>query len=187
MITHLQSLLPADWQASLLAVDGGMTTDVVRQLVRLPADTSHLVVSAGGNNAILQSSFVSEPARSVADVLERMATIAQQFGSEYQAMLTAVLECSLPTLLCTVYEPNFPDPLAQQLMATGLVLFNERILRAAIQAGVPVIDLRLVCTSPDDYANEIEPSVVGGAKIAEAIMRAIRRHDFSQRQTIIYT
>jgi hypothetical protein len=187
VIDHLHTRLPNHWKASLLAVDGSVAADVVRQLEHVPADTTHLVVSAGGNNAILQSSFVSEPASSVAAVLQRMALIAEQFAVEYQAMLRAVLARSLPTTLCTVYEPNFADPRVQQLMATGLVMFNERILRLAIQAGVPVIDLRLVCTSPDDYANEIEPSVAGGAKIAEVMRRVITQHDFSQRQTIIYT
>jgi hypothetical protein len=36
-----------------------------------------------------------------------------------------------------------------------------------------VIELRLVCSEPEDYANPIEPSVQGGAKIARAIARAV--------------
>ncbi len=69
VITHLQAMLPADWNASLLAVDGSVTADVIDQLARIPPDTTHLLISAGGNNAILQSGSVSEPAQSVADVL----------------------------------------------------------------------------------------------------------------------
>src|SRR5262245_26434711 len=86
VIAHLQAMLPADWNVSLLAVDGSVTEDVIGQLARIPSDTTHLVMSAGGNNAILQSDFVSEPAQSVADVLQRMTAIAQQFGHQYQAM-----------------------------------------------------------------------------------------------------
>ena len=41
--------------------------------------------------------------------------------------------------------------------------------RAAFARSVPVIDLRLICTEPADYANPIEPSVQGGQKIASAI------------------
>lgn len=186
VIDQLQARLPAAWRASLLAVDGSVTADVVSQLARLPADTTHLVISAGGNNAIEQSGFLAEPAQSVAAVLQRLAAIAERFAHDYQAMLTAVLDRSLPTVLCTVYEPNFPDPQLQQLMATGLVVFNEQILRAAIGARLPVIDLRRVCTVPEDYANAIEPSVAGGAKIADAIIRVVTAHDFTRRQTIIY-
>jgi hypothetical protein len=36
-----------------------------------------------------------------------------------------------------------------------------------------VIDLRLVCTEPADYANEIEPSGPGGRKIAAAVARSV--------------
>lgn len=187
VIAHLQAKLPPDWKASLLAVGGSMTTDVLRQLVHHPVDATHLVVSAGGNNALHQSSFISEPAQTVADVFLRMTAIAQEFAAEYQAMLTAVLNAALPTILYTVYDPNFPDPAVQPVMTTGLLVFNDTILRSAFRAGVPVLDLRLICTEPDDYANEIEPSVTGGAKIADAIIRALMRHDFRRSQTTIYT
>jgi GDSL-like Lipase/Acylhydrolase family len=187
VMAHLQAQLPTNWKVSLLAIDGSVTADVISQLARIPSDTTHLVISAGGNNAILQSGFVSEPAQSVADVLQRMVTIAQQFAYEYQAMLSTVVKRGLPTTVCTVYDPNFADPTVQQLMRAGLVMFNDVILRAAIQAGVAVIDLRVVCISPEDYANEIEPSVAGGAKIAQAIIRAVTCHDFTQPQTTIYS
>jgi hypothetical protein len=36
-----------------------------------------------------------------------------------------------------------------------------------------VIDLRLICVEPSDYANAIEPSGQGGRKIAQAIAKAL--------------
>ena len=71
-------------------------------------------------------------------------------------------------------------------LVAGLLVFNDSILRAAFAAGVPVIDLRLVCTSATDYANEIEPSVAGGAKIADAIAQVVIQHDFTQSRGTIY-
>src|SRR5262249_27028557 len=56
---------------------------------------------------------------------------------------------------------------------TALAVFNDAIIREALTAGVPLCDLRLICTAEADYANPIEPSVVGGAKIAAAIARAV--------------
>lgn len=50
-----------------------------------------------------------------------------------------------------------------------LGVFNDVIARAARRRGLPVIELRDVCTEPTDYANPIEPSVAGGEKIAHAI------------------
>jgi hypothetical protein len=51
--------------------------------------------------------------------------------------------------------------------------FNDVILRTAFQWHLPVIDLRLICTEASDYANPIEPSGSGGAKIARAIAGAL--------------
>jgi hypothetical protein len=50
-----------------------------------------------------------------------------------------------------------------------LTLFNDAIIRIATEYGVPVIDLRSVCIQDEDYANPIEPSSVGGEKIAKVI------------------
>jgi lysophospholipase L1-like esterase len=186
VIDHLQASLPQNWRASLLAVDGSTAADIPGQLAHLPATATHLVISAGGNDAIMQSGFVSEPARSVADVFQRITAIAEQFARDYQTMLAAVLEHALPTTLCTVYNPNFTDPVEQSLMCAGLRIFNDAILDVAIGVGLPVIDLRGVCTVPQDYANEIEPSTSGGRKIAETIVRVMSEHDFAQTRTTIY-
>jgi hypothetical protein len=54
----------------------------------------------------------------------------------------------------------------------ALVIFNDAILRVAFELGIDVVDLRLVCPEPGDYANAIEPSGSGGDKIARAILNA---------------
>jgi hypothetical protein len=59
------------------------------------------------------------------------------------------------------------------LACVALVFFNDVILRSAYERGVGVIDLRVVCTEPSDYANPIEPSGTGGLKIARAILRDV--------------
>jgi hypothetical protein len=50
------------------------------------------------------------------------------------------------------------------------MVFNDAILRVGIEHGLTIIDLRLVCSLPEDYANPIEPSSIGGAKIAKTIV-----------------
>jgi len=49
-------------------------------------------------------------------------------------------------------------------------VFNDVITRAAFSRGLALIDLRLICDEDSDYANPIEPSVQGGAKMARAIL-----------------
>jgi pentose-5-phosphate-3-epimerase len=52
VIRQLKSILPRDWQASLLAVDGSVTTEVITQIHKIPAAATHLIVSAGGNDGL---------------------------------------------------------------------------------------------------------------------------------------
>jgi hypothetical protein len=52
------------------------------------------------------------------------------------------------------------------------MLFNDVIIRTAFESNAALVDLRLVCSEPSDYANPIEPSGSGGLKIARAVARA---------------
>lgn len=73
----------------------------------------------------------------------------------------------------TIYNGNFGDHVMQRLAPTALIMFNDAILRTAFELGLPAIELRIVCSELEDYANPIEPSVQGGHKIAKAIIRAV--------------
>jgi hypothetical protein len=173
VVEHLRRILPGGWRVTLLAIDGSVAADVPRQLERVPADVSHLIVSAGGNDGLDQSGLIlHEPAGSFAEVLARMADLRGEFRQSYQRMLQHVLGCGKPTGVCTVYDAI---PGLDPSEAAALSLFNDVILREAFRAGVPVIDLRLICHEPTDYsrASPIEPSVSGGGKIARAIARLL--------------
>ncbi len=186
VIQQLRAKLPQGWHSTLLAVDGSMAQDVHRQLERLPPDATHLVVSAGGNNALDHVNILSESARSAAEVLSRLAEVSERFRGLYREMLQAVLGCNFPTAVCTIYYPNFPDPMLQRIATAALTIFNDVVIGEAFVAGVPLIDLRPVCSEAADYANEIEPSSAGGEKITAAIMRLVREHGFERRRTGVF-
>jgi hypothetical protein len=76
--------------------------------------------------------------------------------------------------VCTIYNGDL-DASIRRAAAVALSVFNDAIHRVTAYRGVPVIELRQVCTEPGDYANPIEPSVAGGAKIARAIINAVAR------------
>jgi hypothetical protein len=168
VVKQLRDRLPSDWRATLRAVDGNVTRDVERQLSQLPRDASHLVVSVGGNDALGYASILETGARSVAEAVDRLATVRERFGQDYERMLDRVLERGLPTAVCTIYDTRIPEP-RWRLVVTALCVFNDCITRAAFACDLPVIDLRLICDQDEDYANPIEPSVRGGEKIATAI------------------
>jgi hypothetical protein len=186
VIRQLCAKLPDGWNATLCAVDGNMVQDVHAQLMRLPKDTTHLVVSAGGNNALNNVNVLTEEAQSTAEVLHRLADVAEAFQQQYHKMLDHVLGFQLPTALCTVYYPRFPEPMLQRLAVTALTIFNDVIISEAFRAGVPLLDLRLICNEHADYANEIEPSVAGGEKITSAILKLITECDFLSHRTEVF-
>ncbi len=186
VVAQLRRRLPPGWQATLAAVDGAVTASVPRQLTRVPADASHLVVSAGGNDALSHIGVLEDSSRSIADTLNRLAGIAGAFEQSYAAMLAEVKARRLPTTICTIYNPRFPDPRLQRLGVTALTLFNDAILRHAFRGGLPVIDLRLVCDEDADYANPIEPSARGGEKIAAAIARVVTDHSFEKGRSAVF-
>ena len=76
----------------------------------------------------------------------------------------------LPVAVCTIYDPRFPDPRQRRIGTTALSVLNDAITREAFIRGFSLIDLRLVCDRDEDFANPIEPSTIGGAKIAKAIV-----------------
>ncbi len=169
VVAQVQAKLPGGAKATLCAVDGAVTTGVERQLARLPSDATHLVVSVGGNDALRSSGLLREQARSVAEVIAKFAAVQDEFARNYRAMLDAVMNRRLPTAVCTIYDARFPDPQEQRLVVTALSIFNDVITREAFTRRLHLIDLRLICNEPDDYANPIEPSAKGGDKIAGVI------------------
>jgi len=168
---QLRSLLPGGWTVGLVAVDGARIEDVSRQLERLPAEASHLVLSVGGNDALAHGEILEGPAASAPQLLGFLADAAESFERRYRRLVDRLLERELPLTVCTIYNGNFPDPGFQRLASTALCIFNDPILRIAFEQRLTVIDLRLVCNEAADYANPIEPSSRGGAKIAGTILR----------------
>jgi hypothetical protein len=185
VIDQLRQALPRGWLASLLAVDGNITEDVADQLTNLPADATHLVVSVGGNDALGESSNLSEAACTVGEALHRMHDVRTRFRQSYRRMLQALSAAGKPAAVCTVYDSIPGLGPAEQVALAG---FNEVILREAFSARLPVIDLRLVCDQASDYSHvsPIEPSAVGGAKIVRVISEIVTTHDYDRRRSMIY-
>jgi len=184
VVAQVRAKLPRGWQATLCAVDGAVVSDVGRQLRNVPADASHFVLSVGGNDGLRNVGILREGARSVAEAVGRLAGVREEFAGSYRAMLEAVAGRRLPTALCTIYDARFPDPQEQRLVVAGLSLFNDVITREAFSRRLPLIDLRLICNEPDDYANPIEPSAKGGEKIASAIAQVVAGNTIFPRSQV---
>jgi lysophospholipase L1-like esterase len=186
VVQQLRTVLPDDWQATLLAVDGNIITDVQRQLGRLPSSATHLVVSVGGNDALRASGVIERATRSVAEALGLLAEVRERFQAEYRAMLDVVQATARPAALCTIYDPRYSDPHRRRLASGALTLLNDVITREAFARGHSLIDLRVLCDEDADFANPIEPSVQGGKKISAAVAAFLHAQP-EQQGSRVYT
>src|SRR5688572_6214198 len=172
VVTHLRAMLPSGWQATLLAVDGATVEDVPQQLTRLPESATHVVMSVGGNNALMNSDLLDMPVDTTSEALRLFARRLQPFEASYRQLLDEVTALGRRTTVCTTYNGALEGEQAK-LARVALMTFNDVILRVAFEHAADVIDLRLICTNDADYANPIEPSGSGGSKIAKAISQAL--------------
>ena len=186
VVRQLRRRLPKTARATLGAVDGAITEGVRVQLQLVPDDATHLVISAGGNDALHYSKVLEEKTASVSEALDKLASVRERFMADYRMMLDAVAARGLPVACCTIYDAQFPDEKKRRRVAAGLTLFNECITREASARGIALIDLRLICSEPEDLANPIEPSVIGGAKIARAIADFAAEYDKTRGRSEVF-
>ena len=185
VVSQVQDLLPLGSHATLLAADGSTTEGIPSQVQRIPSDATHLVLSVGGNDAIMNSDALLKSFHSPVTALAKLANVSQGFEKKYRRAVATCRKTEFPLTICTIYNGNFPDREYQRLACTALMVFNDAILRVGFEFGLTVIDLRFVCSSPEDYANPIEPSSKGGAKIARCIVASTEQRGKPGARVII--
>jgi hypothetical protein len=174
VISQVRKRIPVGWRATLAAVDGATMADVAAQLARLPADAERLILSIGGNDVLQQADLLGAPVTTSAEAIELLGAAARRFEAGYRDMLRPCLQIDRHMTICTIYSGNFPEPAFQRIAEIALTPFNDAIIRIGVEHGLTILDLRLICSAPADYASSIEPSSIGGGKIAEAIVSAAK-------------
>ncbi|MFO0551033.1 MAG: SGNH/GDSL hydrolase family protein [Polyangiaceae bacterium] len=169
--SHLRALIP-DCAVTLVARDGTTTYDVGAQFERVPPSATHLFLSLGGNDALMNADLLNLEGRSTAEALDLFRDRVAAFELSYGHALEALLGLGRRTTVCTIYDGNLPSP-ERERAATALRLFNDVIYSTAWRTGASLLELRAICNGPSDYANPIEPSGSGGLKIAKAISLAL--------------
>ena len=191
---QLRSLVNNDCKVTNLAVDGNVTRHINNQLKNLPADATHLSVSVGGNDGLGHLSIFNQPVETIGEALQKMYLIGESFKKIYSSMLDNVLKHELPTSVCNIYYPRFDvrslsrvehymstksnGVNTQQIVMAAETIFNDAITYEIFKRKLLLIDLRVLCDEDKDFANPIEPSCIGGMKIAEAIKEATDKIHF---------
>ena len=171
-VSDLLALEFPEAKISLLAVDGGVTTDVFSQLKWFPKDATNIFISCGGNDALRSIGILDEKVATVGDGLDILYLARESFRSNYVSMLESILSLHAKVSACTIYN-KVPGLSERALIA--LAIFNEVILEELSVRNVPIIDLRVICNESVDYSeiSPIEPSRNGGEKIAKSLAAII--------------
>ncbi len=196
---HLKGLFSDDINTKVEnhAVDGDTMHDLEKgQLgVNKLSDASHIIVSIGGNDLLQNISFLQTTSE-LSKVMGKGAMIGkwgvkelnpsrnkvfeetyfeiiEPFKKQYETIVANLSNRRANLLLCTVYEGDLVDSDefsdVNNSSKTMVSIFNDIVYRTANKYGADVLELRDIFVRPEDYSNPIEPSHIGGGKLAKAI------------------
>ncbi len=190
--SHLNSMYKCSPQINIYnrAVDGHTMKDLLgTQLSDEGLDeATHIVTSIGGNDLLHNLFFLIDSVglhqEGSIKLIPRTTTrnktfedtyfeIIKPMQQEYESVVANLSNYRAKLLLCTVYEGDLvdSDEFSDVIYSskTMLSIFNDIVYRTAQKYNAEVLELRDIFVSPEDYANPIEPSHIGGEKLAKAI------------------
>ena len=171
---HLQHNSSSNF--TMIAVDGDTTEDVLKnQLDNLKEPVSHIVLSIGGNDLLQNLHILQDETIGMKFALEKSSELIGEIQENYTKILEHLSQYDAKVLLCTVYEGDLKsDVLLAEYDKAGqamLKMHNDTVYYLASKFDVDVLELRNIFTNKEDYANPIEPSHIGGEKLAKAIIQ----------------
>ena len=181
VLEHLNSLSKNEFLQ--IAYDGDTTVNVLERQLQSQevAKSSHLVLSIGGNDLLQNILFLHDgPIENINKALPDVhKQILKPLEQRFETIVEKLSSHRANLLLCTVYEGDLgrTDEFRDVLDSSKIMVssFNDTVYKTASKYNADVLELRHIFTSPEDYANPIEPSHVGGERLAQAIMDWIQK------------
>jgi len=137
---QLQGLLDKGDKVSRLAIDGHVINHVEGQLRNLPNDTTHLVISIGGNDTLGVLNELSRTTRNIGDSFLKLHDLRESFESDYIKMLTNALSFNIPTTLCTIYHPCFDHSEMERVSDYMILGVNNETLQKMAMTALPIFN-----------------------------------------------
>jgi hypothetical protein len=102
-------------------------------------------LAIGGNDALQNSDLLSLRVNSSRQALEIFADRIGRFERAYRSAISQAIALGRYTAVCTVYNGAL-EPERATVERIGLALFNDVILRAAVDLRLNALELRSICT-----------------------------------------
>jgi hypothetical protein len=144
----------------VFAKDGAVITDCVSQIEEIPAKNNtsktNIFVSAGGNNILNSQHKISK---------EMIDTFFQQYST-----LIHSLKTKLPNT--QIYLLNLYYPLDSRFknMYPYIEQWNTLVYEFAETNDLEIIQTNKLIINNEDFTNTVEPSEIGGKKLANVIL-----------------
>ena len=200
VVSHLISMYKGNPQIKInnRAVDGHTMRDLLDTQLSDEGlnEATHIVMSIGGNDLLQNISFLQMTSK-LSEVMDKDARIGKwgvrelnpsrnkvfeetyfeiikPFNSLYETIVEKLSNYRAKLLLCTVYEGDLfgSDEFENVFYSskTMVSIFNDLVYKSSSKFKTDVLELRNIFVSSEDYANPIEPSHIGGEKLAKSIV-----------------
>jgi hypothetical protein len=148
------------------------------QMETIPEETTVLIVSAGGNDGLHFLHDNMNRFLNPCSWLFMLHEFYTQFTTGYEKMVETLVEDwgkgkGRKIVLCTIYSPQFTWKIFNVGAQIALSFMNGCIKSTAAKYKLGVIDVYEIFDRAEDYANPIEPGVLGGDKLTHNILRAV--------------
>ncbi len=180
------SLLPGTRNQWKISVVSAAEIERAGSALVLPRNATHAVIFIEGNHAIEQSGLLHSRPDSYGQKLEQLALAADEFEGTLERLIQVARAARLVIMVCTMFQPNYKDPLRQRTACAALAVFNDRVTKRAAEARVALIDLRLICNEPEDYDRPTRLSKSGLQKAANVIRFAMFELDAGARRCEVF-
>ena len=167
------ALLPGTRDQWKISVVSAVEIERAGPALVLPKDATHAIIFIEGNYAIEQSGLLHSRPGAQGETLEQLSFAADEFERTLERLIHVAKSARLVIMVCTMFQPNYKDPLRQRAACAALAVFNDRVTKRAAAARVSLIDLRLICNEPDDYDKPTQLSKGGLQKAANVIRFAM--------------
>jgi hypothetical protein len=180
------AVLPGTRHPWKLSVVSAAEVERAGPALALPRDATHAMIFIEGNHAIEQSGLLDSRPGAYGQTLQQLSLAADEFERTLDRLIHVAQAARLVIMVCTMFPPNYKDPLRQRIACAALAVFNDRVTKRAAAARVALIDLRLVCNEPEDYGTPTLLSKSGVQKVANVIRFAMYELDVGARRSEVF-
>jgi hypothetical protein len=180
------ALLPGTRNQWKISVVSAAEVESAGPALVLPGDATHAIIFIEGNHAIEQSGLLHSRPDAYGQKLEQLSLAADEFEHTLARLIHVAQAARLVIMVCTMFAPYYKDPVRQRTACAALAVFNDRVTKRAAEARVSLIDLRLICTEPEDYDKPTQLSKSGLQKTANVIRFAMFELDAGVRRCEVF-